>query len=64
MKNNSHDRRLVRRDTLRKATAGQLPEAEAKAALAAEVTRKDAKPAAPLNRKQRKSKRSAARNAK
>ncbi len=37
MKENSHSRRLVRRDTLRKANAGQLDEAATKAALTAET---------------------------
>ena len=63
MKDNSHARRLVRRETLRKAAAGQLPEAEAKAALAAEATRKAAKPVEPLTRKQRKGKKAAKRAA-
>jgi len=61
MKNNSYARRLELRANVRKLAAGQLSEAEAKTVAAAEKARKDAKPAAPLNRKQRKNKKAQAR---
>lgn len=55
MAQNAHARRLEHRSNLRKAAAGQLGEAEAKAVQDAETARKAAiKPAAVLSRKQRK----------
>jgi hypothetical protein len=64
MKVNSKSRRLEHRANMRKLAAGQLNEAETKAVQAAEKARKDVKPPAVLNRKQRKNKRHAARAAK
>ena len=53
----SHARRIEHRANLRKAIAGQLPEAEAAAVQATEKARKEAwKPPVALNRKQRKNK--------
>jgi hypothetical protein len=63
MKINSQSRRLEHRANLRKAAAGELGEAEAKAVQTAETTRKAVKPAAVLNRKQRKTKKAARRKA-
>ena len=63
MKNNSKDRRLAHRASMRKLAAGQLSEAEATAVQAAEKARKDVKPEAVLNRKQRKGKKAAKRAA-
>lgn len=64
MKINAKSRRLEHRANLRKAAAGQLSEAEVKAVETKEKARKEVKPAAPLNRKQRKGKKAARRSAK
>ena len=65
MSNNSHVRRLEHRANVRKAAAGELGEAEAKAVQTAETARKAAiKPVILLNRKQRKNKRAQKRTAK
>ena len=64
MKENSYSRRLAHRANLRKLAKGELGEAEAKAVTDAEKARKDVKPAAVLNRKQRKTKKAASRRAK
>ena len=65
MAKNAHARRIEHRANVRKAAAGQLPEAEAKEVLAAETTRKAAiKPRPVLNRKQRKSLKAQRRTAK
>jgi hypothetical protein len=61
-KKNAHARRIEHRANLRKAAAGQLGEAEAKAVQEAEATRVAAiKPAPVLNRKQRKARKAAKR---
>ncbi len=62
---NAHARRIEHRANLRKAAAGQLGEAEAKAVQDAEAARRAAiKPAAVLTRKQRKSLKARRRTAK